>query len=127
MHEFSRYSELISRPVVKKILLNERQYLLSVLTEYIDKIFNDPNNTSVISTKYEISQVVSELLTNKQLETRALEVQNISRELLDDLNNYEVLSQKLAETMSIQKQQTNELFESWTNKITTQIKNNGLR
>ncbi|KAK9747136.1 Dynein heavy chain, N-terminal region 1 [Popillia japonica] len=104
LHEYARYSELISRPTVKQTLQNERQYLLEALLEYI-KILE--RNT-------------------KQIESRANEVLKIAKKLLDDLQNYDDLLHTVTELVNNSKQQHNELFESWCSDVAAQIKNKTL-
>lgn len=72
LHEFGRYSELINRPILKQSLLSERQYLLSILQDYILQLVSQMTETPTISTKYDTPQVVSEILTIRQLEAKVL-------------------------------------------------------
>lgn len=72
LHEFGRYTELISRPVLKQALLSERQYLLSISHDYVRKLANQMTDTPVLSTKYDTPQVVAEILTTRQLEFKVI-------------------------------------------------------
>lgn len=126
MHEFSRYSELISRPVVKNQLQSERQYLLTSLNDYLQQLKTQvtlETNTS----KYEVPQIVQEITAVRQLEAKATDMQNIAQKLLNDLHDYEQFILKATEFLKDIKQQHSELFDSWTAEITSQIENNKLR
>ncbi|CAH2008775.1 unnamed protein product [Acanthoscelides obtectus] len=127
IYEFSRYSELLSRPVLKHELLSERQYLLSLLFDYIKQIQSETISESpVINTRYDIPQIVKEITQVRQLESRAKEVQNVANKLLSDLQSYEDLMPLANETMKDLKQQHNELFETWASDVIEHIKANRL-
>lgn len=71
LHEFGRYSELISRPVVKQALQTERQFLLSALNDYVSQLASQLTaEVPVPSTKYDTPQVVSEIVVTRQLESK---------------------------------------------------------
>lgn len=121
MHEFGRYSELICRPVVKNQLQSERQYLLSSLNDYLQQLRNE------IVSKYEVPEIVQEIMSVRQLEAKATDMQNIAEKLLNDLHGYEQFIQKVSEFLKDLKQQHGDLFDSWTAEITSQIESNKLR
>lgn len=120
MHEFGRYSELISRPVVKNQLHSERQYLLSSLNDYLQQL------RSQVASK-EVGQIVEEITSVRQLEAKATDMQNIAEKLLNDLHGYEQFVQKVSDFLKDLKQQNGDLFDSWTAEVTSQIESNKLR
>ncbi|KAK5644080.1 hypothetical protein RI129_007925 [Pyrocoelia pectoralis] len=127
LYEFKRYTELINRPVVRKTLLNERQYLLSLLKEYLAQLSAQLTADSADSTsKYDTPEVVSEIMKVKQLETKAIEAKTISDKILDDLPGYEDLNQILTQLLKDIKQHHTELFDSWTSEVSQRIKNKTL-
>lgn len=86
---------------------------------------NEGNNANVL--KYEVPQIVQEIIAARQLEAKVTDMQQIAEKLLDDLNGYEEFMQKVSEFLKYIKQQHSDLFDSWTADITSQIENNKLR
>lgn len=70
LHEFSRYAELIERPVLRQALLNERQYLLSTLHDYVVKLSTSSSEVQVANPKYSTPQIVNDILSIRQLESK---------------------------------------------------------
>nr|XP_022905741.1 cytoplasmic dynein 2 heavy chain 1 [Onthophagus taurus] len=124
LHEFGRYSELICRPFVKQILQNERQYLLGALLEYINNI--NENSEVLISTRYDVPQVIIDITSVRLNETKVNEILRISEKVLDDLEMYDELKSRVIEILDGLKQQHNELFENWASDVSQRIKNNSL-
>ncbi|XP_015834463.1 cytoplasmic dynein 2 heavy chain 1 [Tribolium castaneum] len=122
LHEFTRYSELIARPILKQTLLSERQHLLNSLYDYVRHLQSQNTSENHLNVKYDTPQVVAEVIMTKQLEAKANEVLQTSEKLLQDLNGYENLKQIVSELLKDLKQQHTELFESWTREITSLIK-----
>lgn len=112
---------------MKQTLQNERQYLLEALLEYI-KIL-ERNSTEPVqnfSMRFDTPQIICEISSAKQIESRANEVLKIAKKLLDDLQNYDDLLHTVTELVNNSKQQHNELFESWCSDVVAQIKNKTL-
>lgn len=128
IHEYGRYSELISRSIVKNQLQTERQYLLKSLNEYLQLLENKIalGNTSNIP-KYEVPPIVQEIIAVRQIEAKVTDMRNIAEKILDDLHGYEQFMQKSSEFLKDIKQQHSDLFDSWTTDITSQIESNKLR
>ncbi|RZC33069.1 cytoplasmic dynein 2 heavy chain 1 [Asbolus verrucosus] len=126
LHEFTRYSALINRPILKQTLLSERQHLLNSLYDYVRHLQSQNTSENTLNTKYDTPQVVAEVIMTKQLEAKANEVLKTSQKLLEDLNGYENLKQMVTELLKDLKQQHTELFESWTSEISSLIKDGTL-
>ncbi|CAH0554579.1 unnamed protein product [Brassicogethes aeneus] len=127
LYEFSRYAEIITRPILKQALLSERQFLLSSLYEYIkllqSKINSENNN---FSNDIELSTTLKDVVLVKQIETRVKEVKNMAEKILNDLDGYDSINQQVNEILVDLKQQHNELFQSWVNEILSLISNDTL-
>lgn len=67
LHEYGRYAELISRPIMKSILLNERQYLLLALKEYLEKLESNPNE-EIYTKDDDVSEIIIEIRAVRELE-----------------------------------------------------------
>jgi hypothetical protein len=122
LHEFTRYSALIGRPILKQTLLSERQHLLNSLYDYVRHLQSQNISENTLNVRYATPQVVAEVIMTKQLEAKATEVLQTSQKLLEDLNGYESLKQMVTELLKDLKQQHTELFESWTREISSLIK-----
>lgn len=122
LHEFTRYSELIGRPVLKQTLLSERQQLLNSLYDYVRHLQSQNTTENTLNVKNDTPQIVAEVIVTKQLEAKANEVLQTSEKLLHDLNGYENLKQIVSELLKDLKQQHNELFDSWTREVSSLIK-----
>lgn len=128
LHQYSRYSELISRPTLKQALQNERQYLLEALREYINTlVIKSTEGSSTLATRYDTPQIISDISSARQIEAKINEVLKVSKKLLDDLQNYDDMFHIATELANNIKQQHNELFESWCLDVSNQIKNKTLR
>lgn len=127
LYEFSRYSELISRPLLKYTLLGERQYLLTALQDYVKQLQTQTSADMNYLGQSETPMIVKELMMTRQLESRAREVQTTSEKLLDDLEEFDNLNSTVVELLKELKKQHMELFDSWTSEITRRINDNTLR
>lgn len=128
IYEFTRYSELIDRPVLKKTLQAERQFLLNSLKEYITQIQNQSNlDSSKIVTKQETSDSIKEIIFIRQLEGKAGEVVFVMEKLLNDLEGYAVVKDLVLGVQNDLKGQHTELFDSWSADVMADIKSNKLR
>lgn len=127
IYEYSRYSELISRPVLKQELLSERQYLLTSTYDYIKQIQSQSTSENTISTKHGTPEVVKEIIMIRQLEAKANEIKNVSQKLLDDLQGFQNLNRIVIELTKELKDQHNELFEAWSSEVISSINDNTLR
>ncbi|KAF5303585.1 hypothetical protein FQR65_LT08186 [Abscondita terminalis] len=127
LYEFKRYIELINRPVVKKTLLSERQCLLTLLKDYVNQL-NGQLSTEATNglTKYDTPEVINEIMKVKHLESKTLEVKNVSETILDDLEGFEEVSITVEQLSKDIKQQHTELFDSWVNEVTSKIKDKTL-
>ncbi|GJQ81470.1 btv [Trypoxylus dichotomus] len=127
LYEYSRYSDLISRPTLKQALQNERQYLLEALREHVKTLANSSTETARnLSARFDTPQIICDISSARQMESRANEILSVSKKLLDDLQNYEDLIHTVIELLNNAKQQHNELFESWCTDRIGQIKNKSL-
>lgn len=128
LRQFSLYSELINRPLIKEKLTSERQKLFVALHEYIKQL-QSQSAAEVITNpmSQKDSETIKEIMKIRQLEQKAEDVRKISTKLLNDLPNYENFEFMLKEIIDDFKYQNNELFESWCNTILVSIKNNTLR
>ncbi|XP_030763708.1 cytoplasmic dynein 2 heavy chain 1 [Sitophilus oryzae] len=125
--EFTRYSELICRPVLKKILQPERQFLLTSLHEYVSQIQSQANaGPSKIVTKQETSDVVKETIFLRQLEAKVSEVTLVTKTLLDDLDGIESVTDFVTGVANDLKVQNTELFESWCSDCVADINSRSL-
>ncbi|XP_074038391.1 dynein cytoplasmic heavy chain beethoven [Leptinotarsa decemlineata] len=127
IYEYSRYSELISRPVLRSELLLERQFLMVSLYDYVKQIQSQAaSENPVVSTRYDTPEVVKEITVIRQLEGRANEILKVAQKLLGDLQGYQDLNQVVTELAKDLKQQHNELFEAWSSEIIGSISDNSL-
>uniref|UniRef100_A0A6P7FU93 Cytoplasmic dynein 2 heavy chain 1 n=1 Tax=Diabrotica virgifera virgifera TaxID=50390 RepID=A0A6P7FU93_DIAVI len=127
IYEYSKYSELISRPVLMQELIKERQFLLVALYDYLKQIQSQTASENfIIATRYDTPEVVKDIIMIRQLESKANEVNKVSQKLLKDLQGYDDLREMITELIKDLKQQHNELFESWSSEIMGYIKNNAL-
>ncbi|KAG5867051.1 hypothetical protein JTB14_004845 [Gonioctena quinquepunctata] len=127
IYEYSRYSELISRPVLRTELLLERQFLMISLYDYVKQIQSQAaSENPAVSTRYDTPQVVREITIIRQLEARANEIQKVARKLLGDLQGFEDLNQVVGELAKDLKQQHNELFEAWSTEVVGFVNDNTL-
>ncbi|CAG9772440.1 unnamed protein product [Ceutorhynchus assimilis] len=127
IYEFTRYSELINRPVVKKSLHAERQLLLNSLNEYVAQIQSQSNlETSKIITRQETSETIKELIFIRQLEAKANEVLFVLEKLLQDLDGYNGVKEFVLGVVTDLKAQHSELFDAWSSDVVADIKNNKL-
>lgn len=124
LHEFTRYSELISRPLLRQMLLPERQRLLNALFDYIRLLQSQNNSDHKILIKYDTSQIVADVIVIKQLEAKTIEVLDTASKQLQDLSGYKNLEELASELLEDLKQQYTELFDSWSKEISELIKNN---
>lgn len=127
IYEYSRYSELISRPVLKKDLLSERQYLLTSMYDYIKQIQSQSTSENTVTTKHGAPEVVKDIIMIRQLEAKANEIKNVSQKLLEDLQGFQNLNQIVLGLIKELKDQHNELFEAWSSEIISYINDNTLR
>lgn len=128
IYEFTRYSELIERPVLKKTLQAERQFLLNSLKEYITQIQSQSNlDSSKIVTRQETSDTIKEIIFLRQLEGKAGEVVFVMEKLLNELEGYDGVKDLVLGVQNDLKNQHNELFDSWSADVMADIKNNKLR
>lgn len=127
LHEFSRYSELIARPILKQTLQAERQQLLTTLYDYVKQLQTTTGQETAFNTKYETPQIVSEIIMIRQLEAQGGEIQKTSQKILNDLPGYENLKQTVDELLKDLKVQNNELFDSWVREISNLIKDDVLK
>ncbi|XP_076274081.1 dynein cytoplasmic heavy chain beethoven isoform X2 [Rhynchophorus ferrugineus] len=127
IYEFTRYSELICRPVLKKILQPERQFLLSSLHDYVSQIQSQINSgSSGISSKQDTSDIVREVIYLRQLDARVDEVISVIKTLLDDLEGFTAIFDYTTGVSNDIKTQTMELFESWCSDAVTDINGRSL-
>lgn len=128
IYEFTRYSELIDRPVLKKTLQAERQFLLNSLKEYITQIQGQSNlDSSKIVTRQETSDSIKEIIFIRQLEGKAGEVVFVMEKLLNDLEGYDGVKDLVLGVQNDLKGQHTELFDSWSADVMADIKSNKLR
>lgn len=127
LYEFSRYSALIRRPVLKTSLQSERQFLLNNLFDYVKHIQSQINSDNITNDRFNTPQIVKDINHARLMENNVAEIQEVAENLLDDLPNYENLKQILGELSKELKQQLVELFESWSSEIISYIKDNSLR
>ncbi|GLV36076.1 beethoven [Carabus blaptoides fortunei] len=125
LYEFKRYAELMERPAVKKILLAERQSLLTYLGEYT-KHLSGMSVSEENFTKSDTPKIVLEIANMRQLESKAIMIQQTLEKLLNDLAGYDELHFAITELMNDLKHQHSELFDSWTRELSTQINNKKL-
>ncbi|CAH1183888.1 unnamed protein product, partial [Phaedon cochleariae] len=127
IYEYSRYSELIGRPILRQELLIERQFLMVSLYDYVKQIQTQSASENLqVPTKLDAPQVVREISLVRQLEGRANEVRRVSEKLLSDLQNYGDLSEVVEEMARELKQQHESLFEAWCSEIIGYINDNTL-
>ncbi|XP_018579489.1 cytoplasmic dynein 2 heavy chain 1 [Anoplophora glabripennis] len=126
IYEYSRYSELISRPVLKQELLSERQHLLTSMYDYIKQIQTQSTSENTISTRHGTPEVIKDIIMIRQLEAKASEIKNVSQKLLEDLQGFQNLNQIVLELIKELKDQHNELFEAWSSEIISFINDNTL-
>ncbi|KAK9876588.1 hypothetical protein WA026_013968 [Henosepilachna vigintioctopunctata] len=127
LYEFSRYAELISRPILKQMLLTERQYLSSALYDYVTQLKTQTSaDVTYYAARADTPMIIKELMLTRQLESRAKEVQVAATQFLNDLPDFENLSSMVAELLKDLKKQHTELFDSWTSEISSRINNNSL-
>lgn len=128
IYEFTRYSELINRPVLKKTLQAERQFLLNSLNEYVTQIQSQSNlETSKIMTRQETSDTIKEIIFVRQLEAKANEVMFVTEKLLNDLDGYESIKDFVLGVVNELKAQHSELFDAWSSDVIADINSNKLR
>lgn len=73
MHEYGRYVELISRPVVKNALQTNRQYLLNALNDYLQQLSQQSQlEGQETFTKYDMPSVVQQIIIIRQLEAKVI-------------------------------------------------------
>lgn len=128
LYQFSIYSELINRPVIKEKLKSERQKLFNVMKEYF-KALQTHSIPEIIAVPMcqQLSEVIKEIMKIRQLEKRAEDVQKTASKLLDDLSNYENFEYMLKELIDDLKHQNGKLFENWCDDVLISIKNGKLR
>ncbi|XP_050308266.1 cytoplasmic dynein 2 heavy chain 1-like [Anthonomus grandis grandis] len=127
LYEFTRYSELINRPVLKETLKAERQFLLKSLSEYIGQIQNQSNlEITKIATRQETSETIREIIHVRQLEAKANEVLLVVEKLLDDLEGYVATREFTMGVLDELKSQHTELFDAWSSDIVADINSNKL-
>lgn len=119
---------MLTRPVIKTKLKSERQKLFIALNEYIGELQSQSvPDVITVPRSQQNTEFINELMKIRQLEQRTADVRKISTKLLDDLPNYDNLESMLKELIDDLKNQNNKLFESWSNGITTSIRNEKLR
>ncbi|KAL1506398.1 hypothetical protein ABEB36_005769 [Hypothenemus hampei] len=127
IYEFIRYSELIDRPVLRKNLQAERQFLLKSLTEYITQIQNQVNlDNSKVITRQETSETIKEIIVIRQLEAKAKEVIIVIEKLLYDLESCKTVKDFALVVLNDLKSQHTELFDAWSSDLIANIQNNKL-
>ncbi|XP_056634261.1 cytoplasmic dynein 2 heavy chain 1 [Diorhabda sublineata] len=127
IYEYSRYAELMNRPVLRQELILERQFLLVALYDYLKQIQSQTTSENyTIATRYDTPEVVKDIIMIRQLEAKANEAQKVAQKLLQDLQGYDDLNEVISGLIKDLKQQHNELFESWSSEITGYIKSNAL-
>lgn len=100
---------------------------MASLNDYLQQLQNQISQETVTNPKYEVPQVVQEIISVRQLEAKVVDVQNVAEKLLNDLDGYEKLIRKVSGFLKEVRQQHSELFDSWTAQVTSQIENNSLR
>uniref|UniRef100_A0A8D8QIW2 Cytoplasmic dynein 2 heavy chain 1 n=2 Tax=Cacopsylla melanoneura TaxID=428564 RepID=A0A8D8QIW2_9HEMI len=88
LQEYRRYIELIQRPVIKSILQAERQMLLSQLQEYLLNVSGNLEDSSV-SNVLDMPPLIANIQRVKHLETKIIDIEKVSEELLNDLPDYD--------------------------------------
>lgn len=129
LHEYSRYSELIARPIVKQALVSEREQLLSNLMDYLQQLqisLQNVGNESTSISMIDTPQIVQDISNLRQLEGRGREIERITQKILIDLNDYEKLSNTVTTFIHNVKQQHSDLYDSWVRQTSKSIENKTL-
>ncbi|XP_066245842.1 cytoplasmic dynein 2 heavy chain 1 [Euwallacea similis] len=127
IYEFTRYAELINRPVLRKNLRAERQFLLNSLSEYITQIQNQANQeSSKVNTRQETSETIREIIFIRQLEAKTEEVVFVTEKLLDDLEGCERVREFVLGILNDLKSQDSELFDAWSSGVISDVNGNKL-
>ncbi|CAG9863949.1 unnamed protein product [Phyllotreta striolata] len=128
IYEYSRYAELIGRPVLRNELIKERQYLLASIHDYLKSIQSEATSENhAINMRYDIPEVVKDIIQLRQLESKVNEVHKVALKILQDLQGYEDLNRRILEISKDLKRQHHELFDSWCADVLIYIKNNTLK
>ncbi|XP_060532310.1 cytoplasmic dynein 2 heavy chain 1 isoform X2 [Cylas formicarius] len=127
IYKFSRYCELIRRPVLRKMFQSEREYLLTNLQEYIRQIQSQSHSErSQLVTRQETTSIIKDIILIRQLKSKANEVYAVGEQILSELPDYAKVRDMLDEVVHDLKQQQNELFDSWSTRVTCDINNETL-
>lgn len=116
----------MDQAVVRKILLAERQNLVTALSEYVRQLSSSTPMNKTIA-RYDTPQIIIEINHIRMLESKASIVQQTAEKLLNDLMGYEDLQVVVTDLLKDLKNQHSELFDSWTRELTAQINNKSLR
>ncbi|KAI5737300.1 hypothetical protein M8J76_012015 [Diaphorina citri] len=120
LQEYRRYSELIQRPSIRTILQAERQMLLSQLQEYLLNVTGNLEDTN-ITRVLDMPPLIANIQRVKHLETKIIDIEKVSQELLDDLPAYDQFKSTVDSVKKELQLYHSEQFEKWLDQTSQDV------
>ncbi|XP_066585667.1 cytoplasmic dynein 2 heavy chain 1 [Prorops nasuta] len=109
LDEFRRYSELINRETLRKVLRTEREALLSAYDNLIDSYLSGPDTENLM----DCSKILQEVQAARMAELGLEELMRIAKTLLVDLPGYQEVFGTLMNALKGAEKKRQDLVESW--------------
>jgi dynein heavy chain 2 len=134
LNEFYKYNNLLQRLVIRRILISERETLLTLLKDLLNRMENsvdniDSNNDSKNGDEFKhsskvddnsmntqilgLSPCVGSIVLLRQLGQKAISMLTSSQSLLNDLSGFKLFYNLCETFISRTKSEENALFDTW--------------